>query len=919
MTSFADLALAQVESTRYQLTRVTSFSEAWHWLVLVGICLVIAAYVIWMYRRDSRELRKPVSLTLVFLRLSALAGVLFFFLNLERLNEKTLVKNSRVSVIIDTSQSMGLRDDTDASSTSRIEQVIEQIDDQDLLGKLRIQHDLTVYRFDQDNRPTQIAALPRIAKPESDGGFNPDSEALLADAKQLATVAAGLAAASLLGFALFLFAGAKKRRSESDATAWSLLVAMTTLIAGVVVMAVASLRTPEHSLADILGISEPETETASVEIGSDVPVITYTNWEDQLTPRGTRTRMADAIQFVVNKERGGPIAGIVVFTDGRNNAGDDLRNVLRSVSGNNIPIYPIGMGSNKETKNVRIVDIEAPERVYPGDNFKITGYIQTHGYSGQQVTVELVSRTASGNPDDQSPFDIDRELQWTLGENGKTQPIEFEMEPAESGQAKREYYVRVAPPADDSNGRDNERGATVEVVEERSKILLIAGGPTREYRFLRNMLYRDKDIEVHVHLQTGDVGISQESDDILLDLPAIADELFVYDCIVAFDPDWLQLDEIQIELVERWVSEKAGGLIVVAGPVFTPEWSRFRRGRDNRVDTLKSLYPVAFYNQGGATLSLGRFGGDSAWPIQFTDDGLGAEFLWLEDTQLDAEAAWSSFDGVYGYYKVKDPKPGATIYSHFSDPDTSIDGELPIYMAGHFYGAGRVFFQASGEMWRLRAVDTGFFERYYTKLIRWASQGRLLRDSTRGVLLVDRDRCFLGDHIGIQAILTDSQHQPLTSETVESTILLPDGGRQNITLEKIKDANREGMYTGSIVALQQGDYLIEVQVPETDIGELLTREVRVRVPALEIENPRRDDAALQEAADLSNGQYFIADEVGTELGAHLPSVIAPRDLEVTLPGTPDRLFEERLMTWLIVLISGVLCVEWFIRRISRLA
>ena len=127
-------------------------------------------------------------------------------------------------------------------------------------------------------------------------------------------------------------------------------------------------------------------------------------------------------------------------------------------------------------------------------------------------------------------------------------------------------------------------------MEERSKVLLIAGGPTREYRFLRNMLYRDKDIEVHVHLQTGDVGISQESDDILLDLPAIADELFVYDCIVAFDPDWLQLDEIQIELVERWVSEKAGGLIVVAGPVFTPEWSRFRRGRDNRVDTLKSLY-----------------------------------------------------------------------------------------------------------------------------------------------------------------------------------------------------------------------------------------------------------------------------------------------------------------------------------------
>ena len=266
MTPFAELTLGQVESTRFQLTRITSFSEAWHWLVLVGICLAIAGYVIWMYRRDSRELRKPVSLTLVLLRLSALAGVLFFFLNLERLNEKTLVKNSRVSVVIDTSQSMGLRDETDATSTSRIEQVIAQIDDQDLLGKLREKHDITVYRFDQENRPTQIASLPRVERAESDGGFNPDSEQLLADAKRLAMVAAGLAAASLLGFALFLFAGTKKRRqSDGDGTSWSLLVSMTTLIAGVVVMAVSSLRTPEHGLAEILGLSDPETEDVAVD------------------------------------------------------------------------------------------------------------------------------------------------------------------------------------------------------------------------------------------------------------------------------------------------------------------------------------------------------------------------------------------------------------------------------------------------------------------------------------------------------------------------------------------------------------------------------------------------------------------------------------------------------------------------------
>ena len=168
------------------------------------------------------------------------------------------------------------------------------------------------------------------------------------------------------------------------------------------------------------------------------------------------------------------------------------------------------------------------------------------------------------------------------------------------------------------------------------------------------------------------------------------------------------------------------------------------------------------------TLSLGRFGGDTAWPIQFSDDGLSAEFLWLDNSQLGSEQAWASFDGVYGYYKAKDPKPGAKVYSRFSDPDTAIDDELPIYMAGHFYGAGRVFFQASGEMWRLRSIEEAYFEKYYTKLIRWVSQGRLLRDSSRGVLLVDKDRTFLGEHVPIQAVLTDAQHDPLSAAAVDA-------------------------------------------------------------------------------------------------------------------------------------------------------
>jgi hypothetical protein len=155
-----------------------------------------------------------------------------------------------------------------------------------------------------------------------------------------------------------------------------------------------------------------------------------------------------------------------------------------------------------------------------------------------------------------------------------------------------------------------------------------------------------------VLLQTGGTGASQEAATILQDFPESPDELFEYDCIVAFDPDWLKLDEEQTGLLDRWVAEQAGGLIVVAGPVFTPEWAGMRRGRDPRADTIRALYPVVFFSQGSPNLSMGRFAGEAAWPLSFTRDGLDAEFLWLEDDATDSEAAWQSFDGVYGYYSV---------------------------------------------------------------------------------------------------------------------------------------------------------------------------------------------------------------------------------------------------------------------------
>ncbi len=910
----------------YQFARVQAMSEWWHWLLLVLVCFAALAYVVTVYRRDNVELSRSVRWLLVGLRLLAFAGVLFYFFDLEKRAERQVVQNSRVLMLVDTSQSMGLADSESSAgvgNTTRIERVVSQVAGGPLVQALRARHDVLIYRFDQESRPFEVGRWPQLSAVDEEARLQAGESAFrrsLIVSRRLAW--AGGALLFLGTFLVLVHLLVRRPRARPDSEAWSLLGGVLALAVGGVVLAVAHVQGPELSLGAVLGLREaeyrPEAVDGDAEESEDATSPEAMDWSEALAARGLKTRIGDALRYLVNRERGGPIAAIVLFTDGQQNAGTEPAVAAAMAQRAEIPVYTVGLGSERRPLNVRVVDLEAPQRVFPGDRFPLTGYIQATNYPGRTVDVRLTSFPAGADEGAVEEL-VEAEQQVVLGEEGEIVTVRFEVEPDRAG--RRTYRLFAQPPPRDHNPLDNVKTANVEVVERRNRVLLLAGGPTREYRFLRTLLYRDRDTVLDVLLQSAGAGFSQDADNLLEDFPADPEELFQYDAIVAFDPDWMALDGLQIQMLEQWVAEQAGGLVVVAGPVHTPQWAERRRG-DPRWDTIRALYPVEFYTSGSPAMGLGRFGGDTAWPLDFSRDGLDAEFLWLEDEPLASEAAWAAFGGVFGYYAVKDPKPGARVYSRFSDPTTAIENALPVYHAAHFYGAGRVFFQASGEMWRIRAVDENYFDRYYTRLIRWVSQGRLLRDSRRGVLLVDKERCLRGDTVVVQALLTDAQNRPLEDPEVVANLVPPGGARQRLVLRRTPGGAREGAYTGQFTATAEGDYRIELRPPRADLEELMVAEVRSRIPALEIERPERNDALLAELAQATGGEYYVGVQatVGAPGGQPpLAAAIVPQEFVSFLPGTPDRRFDRLLMAWLMALICGALALEWLFRRLSRLA
>ena len=912
--------------TIYELQPVLPLADWWHWLLAVVFVFALVTWIIWLYRRDTKKLNRSIAWALSAMRLIVVAALVIYFLGPEKRTELRLVKDSRIAVLVDTSLSMGLRDDQNSGgSETRIDEVIRWVKTQKPVQRLQRQHEVSVYRFDDVNRPDLIASFPKT-------GEEAEVSSAEANAQTLAEVETRLARSKLYGWIGIVFAvlaivcfcwsAISALRKSSGSTSWSLAFGMYAAIAAVLLLAACDLWTPKYDLPVSLGLEKVQPEDlvapeSEVDSEDDEPAEKPgdIDWDDRLAARGGATRLGSAIEFIVNRERSGPIAGIVAITDGQGNAGTSTEAAMIAASNAGIPVYPIGIGSTRIARNAQVADIQVPPRVFPGDRFKVKALITSFGLEGTSARVKLYS-VDSKNTEAEIEEDED---DIRLGADGEPMPVSFEVKQDETG--KRRYSVRVEPIDRESETRDNQRSAVVSVIERKTNILLMAGGPTREFRFLRNQLYRDDSVTTHVWLQSAKPGADQESDVLLNSFPVTRDEMFFFDCVIAFDPDWRELSVAQTALLERWVAEQAGGLILVAGPVNTPEWTRKPRG-DEAIDVMRKLYPVSFYSQGTAIRKLGRFGGGEAFPLQFTREGKAAEYLWIGDTAGDSSKSWDSFEGVFGYYAVNESKAGADVLANFADPNTLIGERLPIYFASQFYGAGRAFFQASGEMWRVRRLDVEYFEEYYNKLIRWASQGRLLRDSRRGVLLADRQRCWMGDTISLQAILRYAQDELLTYPEIEVTVLRPDETTDKVVLRSNAGAIRPGTYSGQFIASVEGDFRVTLPIPDSPDLEVLSTSVAASIPDLEKERPQRNDALLSKLAEKTQGHFYVGlpefSVPATEPDSP-ESLIQPRDQESLLSGAFDRFFKRKLMMWLMGLVVMALALEWTVRRLHRLA
>lgn len=794
---------AAAESVRHMVSSrlLEGFSEWWEMPVAVTAAGLLAAFAVWMVRRDAAELPPAVRWLLAALRLAALGAVAAAVLDFERTAEHEIVSPSRVAVLVDTSASMTLGDGSDGpTATSRAGRGRDLLGAGGLLESLAARHEVSVWRFD-------------------------------ADAERLVT------------------------------------------------------------------LPPAEAESGGRDAGAEAGAA----WSERLAPRGYETRLGEALARVVDQEPGGVLAGVIVLTDGGNNAGVDPVAAAGSLAAAGVAVHPLGLGSERLPANVRVADLVVPARVFPGDRFAVTAYLQAQGLSGQTARVELaeapVVDAAEGGGSRRGVDATDV----VLGADGELVAVRFDV-PGLAAPGRRSLVVRVAAPDADRTPADDAQEAEIEVVDRVTQVLLLAGGPSREYQFMRNVLQRDKSFAVDVLLGTAAAGVSQDARTILDAFPASDEALAAYDAIVAFDYDWRLLDPPAVARLDRWVARESGGLLLFAGGLFSDAWPAAPH-----TAAILGLYPVE--------LRRGpRFGSSSQaaaepMPLVFTPEGRDAEFLWLAASRVANQTVWNEFPGVYACHETGGAKPGATVYAHVA-AGRGGTGQ-PAYLAGQFYGSGSVLYAGSGELWRLRAIDDAVYERLAAQLVRHVSQGRLLRGGRRARLLVDRDRFPVGATVTVRVMLPEAA-SPLG---VACRVVGPDGVDVPMTLAA--EAGRPGVLQGGFVAAREGGWQIEVEI---DGDEKLSRRIQVQLPDRELAKPSLDRGLLEQIAAATGGApWFPGPEWTAADTARLVASIPDRSRREYEAGADDADFKRRLNTVLLALGVGCLCVEWIVRRLAKLA
>lgn len=604
---------------------------------------------------------------------------------------------------------------------------------------------------------------------------------------------------------------------------------------------------------------------------------------DDLSFGGTQTHMGQALTRVHEELGGVPLSGLVVVSDGADNADEPLVEALLPLQAAGVPVFTVGLGSEEYSRDIQLSRVETPRTVLKGAALVVDVVVAQTGYHGQAVNLLV---------EDEGRIVADEEL--TLPPDGEPTTVRVRFTASDAG--PRLFSFRIAPQPGEMVTQNNVRYALIVVEDQREKILYFEGEPRWEVKFLRRAVAGDENLQLAVLQRTAENKFMrmevEDAEDLVGGFPRTREELFGYRAIILGGIEANYFTPDQLRMISDFVSERGGGLLMLG--------SQRSYAEGGYAGTpVADVLPVVL-NESGTDSGSSFFVETGVRP---TRAGASHPATQIADTEEASGARWLELPPITLVNEVREVKPGATKLL------TSGDESL-VVLAFQRYGAGKslAFPIQDSWMWQMHAdipVDDQTHETLWRRLLRWLVDG--VPDQV--VAQVPRDRVELNETVLLNAGVDDANYEEINNSQVSAWITDPDEELFEVPMDWTAD--QDGEYVSSITPSKEGLY--EVRVEATNDGELLGSDTvyfRVAPSDSEFYNSTMRAPLLERVAEETGGRFYTTETVDSLVD------------DIQIVGGGVTVIEERdlwdmpaLLFLLFVLVLG----EWGYRRARGLA
>jgi hypothetical protein len=612
---------------------------------------------------------------------------------------------------------------------------------------------------------------------------------------------------------------------------------------------------------------------------------------------GAFTAIGASIEQALAAYQGPPLAGVLLISDGRSNAGPDPLRSAELLLAARVPLHVLAAGTEARARNLKILRLEAGPIAMVRDPFEVRVHLEARGLVGETAEVVL-ERAVGGEWREIGTRQVD------LLEGGALAEARFRMQ--EDTEQDLQLRARVADMGGETSVEDNVASAAVRIVRQELKTLLIGGLAFPEVQFLINTLMRDETVELASWLQGADAEYVQKGNQRLSTLPNTQDQLDEYDCVVLYDPDFSELPIGFGRMLAEFVGKQAGGLVYIAGETNTKELFD-RKFAD--ADAVLALLPV--YREPGLHYSRieERKIAESEWRMEITTHGVDSEFFQFADDPEANARVLRSLPGMYWHFPVTRAKPGATVLARHGDPRMRNQYGGHVVCATQLFGPGRSTFLALDSTFRWRYLDEELFDGFWARLVGYSGRAKLLGGRSPLVVDSDRTRYAPGSVATLRARFRNADQQRAALQMLHAQVEVGDEQPEVVAL--VPDPEDPTLFSARFQVQRSGEHLLRVWPSDTvqEGAEGTAYRFMVEFPDREIAEPAQDRATLTALATAAGGRVFdLVDH--DQIGA----AFATRRLA--------RTEQDRQELWDAPLLFGavllVLFIEWVLRKRHQL-